>query len=66
MLKASDIAYIIALIEKAPSNNPRREKLIEILQDVYQAAQGRRYGSPVTRFPIKPSFGSILDVECDY
>lgn len=65
MIRASDIAYLIALVEKAPSHYPRRAELIEELQNVYRATQGRRYGTDVTRFPVVPSFGGILDVQAD-
>lgn len=61
-MKASDIAYMIALIEKAPSTYPRREKLIEELQDIYNAAQGRRYGADTYRVPVMPSIG-VMEVD---
>ena len=62
VIQASDIAYIIALIERAPSNYPRRAYIIDQLQYIYRACQGRKYGGDVIRAPIEPTYG-ILEVE---
>jgi hypothetical protein len=53
-MKASDIAYIVSVIEKSPSSYPRRNVLIAELQDMYRATQGLRYGLDVVHFPIQP------------
>lgn len=59
-MKASDIAYLTALVEKAPSSYPRRKDLIEELQEIYRKSQrglGGRY-----RVPIQPEI-SIMEVD---
>jgi len=48
-VKASDIAYLAALVEKASSNYPGRGDLLAELQDIYRRAQrsGMVYRVPV-------------------
>jgi len=63
-MRASDIAYICALVEKAPSSYPRRDVLIEELQRIYIEAQGGRHGETYN-IPVSPTLvlGSVLRVD---
>jgi len=61
-MNASDIAYLVALVEKAPSSYPRRKALIEELQEIYRKAQaGVGYG--VYRVAIAPTFHEAAIIE---
>lgn len=63
-MKASDIAYLVALVEKAPSSYHRRKALIEELQEIYQKAQAG-VGHGVYRVPVVPSMsaGGIMEIK---
>jgi hypothetical protein len=63
-MNASDIAYIAALVEKAPSTYPRRKALVEELQRIYRMAQSG-VGHDVYRVPVVPNFaeGGVMEVE---
>jgi hypothetical protein len=49
-MRASDVAYLASLVERAPSNYPGKAALLDELQDIYRRAQGSRsiYRVPVT------------------
>lgn len=51
-MKASDLAYLAALVEKSPSTYSRRIELLEELQDLYRKTQGNFWGSYSLKFPI--------------
>lgn len=60
-MKASDIAYLATLVEKAPSNYPGKADLLQELQEIYRRTQSGRFG-PGCRVPVMPEIG-IIDVE---
>ena len=41
MLNTTDVAYIVALIEKSPSVYPRRQNIINDLQAAWKASSAR-------------------------
>ena len=41
MLNTTDVAYLVALLEKAPSNYPRRQQIIEELQAAWKSSAKR-------------------------
>ena len=54
-MKASDLAYIISLVEQ----DKAKPELVKELQKIYQTAQGRKY-SDVFHVPVTP----VLSVWC--
>lgn len=65
-MKASDIAYLAALVERAPSSHPRQKEILAELQDIYRATQGRRWGTPIARVPVQPDLtinSVVMEVE---
>lgn len=52
MLNSEDVAYIVAMLEKAPSFYPRRKQIALELHEAWR--QSQRSGNPY-RIPIAPS-----------
>lgn len=61
-LNTEDVAYLVAIVEKSPSNYPRRQEIIDHLQYAWRQSSVR--GQP-WRSPVEPTFCSIGVVEVD-
>lgn len=59
-LNTEDVAYLVALVEKSPSNYPRRKEIVEALQNAWRMSSRNRQP---WRVPVEPESVGIIEFD---